>query len=60
MTINFQQLDLQLQDESGGDISSFITNGEWDLLGKFLQPLSGFVSSHGRAVCSPWKQFLDD
>ncbi|KAI4487330.1 hypothetical protein M0804_005479 [Polistes exclamans] len=26
------QLDLQLQDESGGDISSFITNGEWDLL----------------------------
>ncbi|XP_034180091.1 nicotinic acetylcholine receptor alpha7 subunit isoform X2 [Osmia lignaria lignaria] len=27
------QLDLQLQDESGGDISSFITNGEWDLLG---------------------------
>lgn len=28
------QLDLQLQDEAGGDISSFITNGEWDLLGK--------------------------
>ncbi|XP_023720489.1 neuronal acetylcholine receptor subunit alpha-7 isoform X1 [Cryptotermes secundus] len=27
------QLDLQLQDDSGGDISSFITNGEWDLLG---------------------------
>ncbi|EFN70706.1 Neuronal acetylcholine receptor subunit alpha-7 [Camponotus floridanus] len=27
------QLDLQLQDENGGDISSFITNGEWDLLG---------------------------
>lgn len=45
MVINFQQLDLQLQDESGGDISSFITNGEWDLLGEFLQLLSGFVSS---------------
>lgn len=30
------QLDLQLQDEAGGDISSFITNGEWDLLGKKL------------------------
>lgn len=29
------QLDLQLQDESGGDISSFITNGEWELLGKY-------------------------
>lgn len=28
------QLDLQLQDETGGDISSFVTNGEWDLLGK--------------------------
>ncbi|XP_043281002.1 CHRNA7-FAM7A fusion protein-like isoform X2 [Venturia canescens] len=27
------QLNLQLQDENGGDISSFITNGEWDLLG---------------------------
>lgn len=27
------QLDLQLQDDSGGDISSFITNGEWELLG---------------------------
>ncbi|KAK6624664.1 hypothetical protein RUM44_011523 [Polyplax serrata] len=27
------QLDLQLQDEGGGDISSFITNGEWDLIG---------------------------
>lgn len=30
------QLDLQLQDEAGGDISSFITNGEWELLGKSL------------------------
>lgn len=28
------QLDLQLQDEAGGDVSSFVTNGEWDLLGK--------------------------
>jgi len=28
-------LDLQLQDEGGGDISSFITNGEWDLLGRY-------------------------
>ncbi|KAL5235458.1 hypothetical protein ACI65C_002868 [Semiaphis heraclei] len=27
------QLDLQLQDDHGGDISGFITNGEWDLLG---------------------------
>jgi hypothetical protein len=29
------QLDLQLQDDAGGDISSFVTNGEWDLLGKY-------------------------
>ncbi|KAG5325740.1 ACHA7 protein, partial [Pseudoatta argentina] len=32
-TYDGSQLDLQLQDESGGDISSFITNGEWHLLG---------------------------
>lgn len=29
------QLDLQLQDELGGDLSSFVTNGEWELLGRF-------------------------
>lgn len=28
------QLDLQLQDERGGDLSDFIKNGEWDLIGK--------------------------
>ena len=33
--ILFFQLDLALKDENGGDISSFITNGEWDLLGNF-------------------------
>ena len=27
------QLDLALKDENGGDISSFISNGEWDLIG---------------------------
>ncbi|XP_015594760.1 neuronal acetylcholine receptor subunit alpha-7 isoform X1 [Cephus cinctus] len=32
-TYNGFQLDLQLQDDAGGDITSFITNGEWDLLG---------------------------
>lgn len=31
--LSSEQLDLQLQDETGGDISSFVTNGEWDLLG---------------------------
>ncbi|KAI9577958.1 hypothetical protein GQX74_014102 [Glossina fuscipes] len=29
----FRQLDLQLQDETGGDISSYVLNGEWELLG---------------------------
>lgn len=29
-----QQLDLQLQDETGGDISSYVLNGEWELLGE--------------------------
>ena len=28
------QLDLTLKDKNGGDISSFIPNGEWDLIGK--------------------------
>lgn len=59
MAINFQQLDLQLQDESGGDISSFITNGEWDLLGEFLQALSRIVFIV-RMVYTAWKQLLDD
>ncbi|KAF2369035.1 Neurotransmitter-gated ion-channel ligand-binding domain [Trinorchestia longiramus] len=27
------QLDLQMQDEKGGDLSDFIKNGEWDLIG---------------------------
>ncbi|XP_050522325.1 acetylcholine receptor subunit alpha-type acr-16-like isoform X5 [Daktulosphaira vitifoliae] len=26
------QLDLQLHDDAGGDLSGFVTNGEWDLL----------------------------
>ncbi|XP_051165771.1 neuronal acetylcholine receptor subunit eat-2-like isoform X5 [Leptopilina boulardi] len=39
------QLDLQLQDESGGDISSFITNGEWDLLGTYFNCIMFMVAS---------------
>ena len=27
------QVDLRLKEEEGGDISSFIPNGEWDLIG---------------------------
>ena len=34
--ITYFQLDLKLKDEKGGDISSFIPNGEWDLIGKNL------------------------
>lgn len=29
-----KQLDLVLKDENGGDLSDFITNGEWYLIGK--------------------------
>uniref|UniRef100_T1IUD0 Uncharacterized protein n=1 Tax=Strigamia maritima TaxID=126957 RepID=T1IUD0_STRMM len=32
-TYDGYQLDLLLQGEEGGDISTFITNGEWDLIG---------------------------
>ena len=34
--ILFFQLDLALKDENGGDISSFIMNGEWELIGKIM------------------------
>jgi len=37
LSIFHLQLDVQLQDEAGGDISSFITNGEWDLLGNHTE-----------------------
>lgn len=29
-----RQLDLVLKDEAGGDLSDFITNGEWYLIGE--------------------------
>ena len=28
------QLDLRLNSDNGGDISTYVTNGEWDLIGK--------------------------
>ncbi|XP_052124765.1 acetylcholine receptor subunit alpha-type acr-16 isoform X6 [Frankliniella occidentalis] len=39
------QLDLQLQDDAGGDVSSFITNGEWDLLGTYFNCIMFMVAS---------------
>ena len=32
-------MDLKLNSESGGDTSTFISNGEWDLVGKTRPPL---------------------
>ena len=40
---NCFQLDLKLNSEDGGDYSTFISNGEWDLVGKNsfqLKPLN--------------------
>ena len=34
LDICISQLDLALKQADGGDISSFVTNGEWDLIGK--------------------------
>ncbi len=34
------QLDLALKDDKGGDISSFIPNGEWDLIGNLWDHFS--------------------
>lgn len=31
--LSFMQLDLVLNSEDGGDLSDFITNGEWYLIG---------------------------
>ena len=30
------QLDLKLNSETGGDLSTFIPNGEWEVIGKHL------------------------
>lgn len=46
------QLDLQLQDEAGGDISSFITNGEWDLLGNSRRCMKRNLLSPFRFRCT--------
>ena len=32
----FFQLDLRLNSEKGGDTSTYVTNGEWDLQGERL------------------------
>ena len=32
-------LDLQMEDENGADVSNFIRNGEWDLIGKDMSIL---------------------
>jgi hypothetical protein len=58
------QLDLALKDEKGGDISSFITNGEWDLIGKNSQRHGGiqkwlFVSYQGQYIFSQLDTQLD-
>ena len=31
------QLDLKLNSETGGDLSTFIPNGEWEVIGNYLQ-----------------------
>lgn len=38
------QLDLVLNSEAGGDLSDFITNGEWYLLGEYFSlPIFGII-----------------
>jgi len=31
-----------MKDETGGDVSSYITNGEWDLIGKVKLQIERF------------------
>ncbi|KAM7310048.1 neuronal acetylcholine receptor subunit alpha-7-like [Ixodes scapularis] len=35
-TYNGYQLDLRVKSDEGGDLSSYISNGEWDLIGESL------------------------
>nr|XP_042909530.1 neuronal acetylcholine receptor subunit alpha-7-like [Parasteatoda tepidariorum] len=38
-TYDGNQIDLRLSSENGGDLSTYITNGEWELLGKqYFEP----------------------
>ena len=41
-TYNGFKVNFMLQQEDGGDISEFIPNGEWKLLGKLGNPGIGF------------------
>ncbi len=61
LSIRKFQLDLQLQDENGGDLSSFVTNGEWSLLGKvsFIS-LIYFISFNISNTTSTWFFFAKE
>lgn len=34
----FFQLDLKLNSDKGGDVTTYVTNGEWDLIGNIHVP----------------------
>ena len=44
-TFAFYQVDLQLKSESGGDVSTFVLNGEWHLLGETPDFLNFFSTN---------------
>ena len=37
-TIPIFQLDLKLNSDKGGDVTTYVTNGEWDLIGNIHVP----------------------
>ena len=45
----FFQLDLRLNSEKGGDTSTYVTNGEWDLKGEPRHVVKSF--SHSVSSC---------
>ena len=47
---SFVQLDLVLNSEDGGDLSDFITNGEWYLIGKSFAIILNLIFD-------PYKEF---
>ena len=55
-TMSFQ-LDFQLKDE-GGDIATYVTNGEWDLLGRRFNERLGVKSRSAYVLYTLHQIFL--
>lgn len=53
----FFQLDLRLNSEKGGDTSTYVTNGEWDLKGESRHVCPSLSSPDTTTVLQPLATF---